>query len=1008
MEILSNVGLIFSLLFLISVVLGFLVGLIRGFKKTIIRIIWIVILGVVTMFITTPLCLYLVRSDITFIPGVAEMLNGSTTIEGALSAMVAESIEGINSIDVQHILSILTSLAAMFLSGIIFLVLFLVFKYVSLPIYFILNLFIGRSKGGKKRLLGGVMGIVLGIMIFTFVTTPFIGYLNVAKKIDAIPINGLIATPYSSGDDEQVGLLSSIGADGVIKSIDESPVVKVYSAIGLQSLQLIIFNETSAVTIEGETVKINDEIDSIGNIIVKVIPFTDGTIDLTNFEQLGSDPETLEFVSTSISDLVESLYQSKIFKGTLSAIMPMISTFIEETVAEEIRNSPDITPELVDPMLNIISDFCDNIVTADATKISMAIKSIFDVLGVFPKLSAEEGINALTITDFEKIGNILDSFIESGLVKQENINKFVPAVIDIVLDTVASDEDIPEMVVDLLNDVKGKFENGNIIYKNEFKTVGEIVVGISQLGLTTETEEFDGEKVKELGVILDKALSHNSVIFSRDVIDNLVVNLLDLVLVGETAELEQYAEILELLKQPFADHEITSFATEFDALSEIVDYINELDENTNSYSQLGKNLDNAVAKGSKVIDHDFINSLLKLFIEQITDGAGGTKFKPTLEKIKNNFNGNISYETELSAIETLINSIDDVSNLGKFGEALDTITSSNSKVITKSLINEFIADTFNDFVPQTDINKAGDLADALKNIKSRLTDRNYTIKSYKTEFTAVEKLNEISSKAGKLTLDTINNKMFENNTKTIAEVLDDKIKDSVLIGDCGIYVINAVLNDFIQENNGKKGSRDYSSITSEISKNLDTIKPKIRCGSNKNLNAASYVTYKAVVSAFDEILHYLDDEVTKITDQTNFNETLASHYEESLDKLQSNILLDKNGTRAIASYMCDEIASVLEQKANLVSAIPNASQAIRNYKQIVLNYKAYLNRPSTLANNRLSEKEPYKSTGAQEYVTSTDGFVTNITFTTTEPESNYAYRNNPFSAIARNVAQYLQ
>ena len=45
------------------------------------------------------------------------------------------------------------------------------------------------------------------------------------------------------------------------------------------------------------------------------------------------------------------------------------------------------------------------------------------------------------------------------------------------------------------------------------------------------------------------------------------------------------------------------------------------------------------------------------------------------------------------AIETLINSIDDVSNLGKFGEALDTITSSNSKVITKSLINEFIADT---------------------------------------------------------------------------------------------------------------------------------------------------------------------------------------------------------------------------------------------------------------------------------------------------------------------------
>ena len=44
----------------------------------------------------------------------------------------------------------------------------------------------------KYMLLGGVMGIVLGIMIFTFITTPFIP-LSVTKRFEPLPIiKGLI------------------------------------------------------------------------------------------------------------------------------------------------------------------------------------------------------------------------------------------------------------------------------------------------------------------------------------------------------------------------------------------------------------------------------------------------------------------------------------------------------------------------------------------------------------------------------------------------------------------------------------------------------------------------------------------------------------------------------------------------------------------------------------------------------------------------------------------------
>ena len=122
--------------------------------------------------------------------------------------------------------------------------------------------------------------------------------------------------------------------------------------------------------------------------------------------------------------------------------------------------------------------------------------------------------------------------------------------------------------------------------------------------------------------------------------------------------------------------------------------------------------------------------------------------------------------------------------------------------------------------------------------------------------------------------------------------------------------------------------------------------------------------------------------------------------------MQDNILLGINGTRAVASYVCEEIALILENKAQSF-AIPMVSSIIREYKDVILTYKAYLDRPETLADNRLNEKEGYNSNGANQYATSTDGFITNITFTTTRPLSNFAFITKPFTSIASIIGDYL-
>ena len=114
------------------------------------------------------------------------------------------------------------------------------------------------------------------------------------------------------------------------------------------------------------------------------------------------------------------------------------------------------------------------------------------------------------------------------------------------------------------------------------------------------------------------------------------------------------------------------------------------------------------------------------------------------------------------------------------------------------------------------------------------------------------------------------------------QVFDDKIKNSVLLGDCGLAVIDSILNEFTQSNNGKNGNRDYSKITKEISDNYQAIKPKVKCGSNKNLNATTFITYEELALAFDEIHHYLDDQTHKVKDKSEFTIDTANYYESSL------------------------------------------------------------------------------------------------------------------------------
>jgi hypothetical protein len=88
MDLLSIIPLVITALFLACVLIGFLVGLVRGLKKTLIRTIWVVVIGVLLIFITTPIASSLLKADITFIPGIANVFKGASSVEEFLTQMI--------------------------------------------------------------------------------------------------------------------------------------------------------------------------------------------------------------------------------------------------------------------------------------------------------------------------------------------------------------------------------------------------------------------------------------------------------------------------------------------------------------------------------------------------------------------------------------------------------------------------------------------------------------------------------------------------------------------------------------------------------------------------------------------------------------------------------------------------------------------------------------------------------------------------------------------------------
>ncbi len=225
----ADISTIFISIVLFLVISGFLFGLLKGMARSIFSLILVIVSLVLIFLIKGTVVNFITHMDV-----------GGQTLHEALTSALAQTEEMAGLVDK------LVPLIEILLGIVAFVVGFIALYLVSRIIYFIVKFFIRPNK--KRRLLGGLFGIVQGLVMAFAICVPLNGVLLEVNKLSKIEIEG-----------EQIFSLNSIGFEDYENSVFNKLMVGVGGGF---------FKELSTLeTEEGKTLTLSGQVDSVVTVV---------------------------------------------------------------------------------------------------------------------------------------------------------------------------------------------------------------------------------------------------------------------------------------------------------------------------------------------------------------------------------------------------------------------------------------------------------------------------------------------------------------------------------------------------------------------------------------------------------------------------------------------------------------------------------------------------------------------------------------------------------------------
>ena len=521
-----------------------------------------------------------------------------------------------------------------------------------------------------------------------------------------------------------------------------------------------------------------------------------------NVDDIKSDIRVVLGIAQDLNsgDLLTEIAKNNL---TLDYVQQHISTELGESINEKLFSMKTVANILPICLTSGVEYACTKIgveyVKAETDLTAEQTKTFFktfinDVVEIVKNWDSTANL-PVSYANFVNVGNILDSFKQSGIVTTQTFNNLVDyaaVTINTEIDNLSIDASISTLLKNLVSDI------GNIgNYKNEFTQFG-----LAYKTFVDENVDLGNMKLKSITKILDQVLPTYLYQYNVNEIMSCIKDVLKQYCSENGIELESSAldSIVESIKY------IQSYETEYLKAKDLIDYLEQILANGDLTSQLsnvtamttlGEKFDETVSNLSIILKDENCKLLLKSIIKNVELPAElvGTTIdgKEILVVMSENVDNITSYKSEFANIATLL-SIKNVTTLSQYGDVLDSVKQS---VLLNNILPQVVKDKITE--------KADTISNQqIKGIVNEITDNVDKIQSYKIEFEYLDKILQIDFDTATL--------------RSVGQMLDD-IKNSVLLDGA----IDKIILLQIDENTSGLTDQQLKDIIEKVKLNVSEI-----------------------------------------------------------------------------------------------------------------------------------------------------------------------------------------
>ena len=897
-----DIGTIVSLgltgIFTLFIVVGVIVGAIRGAKRSSVRLGTIVVTLVIAFFLTAVISGMLLKINISFLH---LSVNGTpaTTISEYVDLTLQKALNGYD-IDVSSITRLAVAIATMFVNTIMFPILFLVLRYLLLPLHLLLCRLIfgkkvkvakGEPKPKKYGAIGAVVGGFTGLLISSVVMSPVVGYMTTANLLE-----------QATKNEEGKGVITVNAGDMYNKVYDgysKSPYYYISRYTGTQALSNWMFDGVAVAKVNGKTIKINKEIKTLAKAYTDLKDIIEGL-------GLGKDKNAIQNVTqeqfTGYLNAVERVltlcYESDLLVTIGDAVVPVGVAYIDKM---EMSGLDEYTKELIHASAQIAKNY----------SFESAKEVLNGMLGVAKKLDQKEILLPLMQGKLQKVEDFtgkIDKELAQGVM---NDLFSIRIVSDVAVELTNSAINYLTKVAEV------EYEKANDVTAEQAKTaLTNIVVSFADAitGIDTDSWMYYKESdIEKLGTVLD-TIKHSAVITSQTytaIVDKIENKLKDVI--DDTEFSEQICNDLKQAIDRISD--IDNWTGEFTKIHKVVTALNNAvaDENKQikdgienyDFENLGKALDelNTTYAFDTTQGGVSVQTLASHIIAWVKDdqlGETGADIAGTISLLQTNAQNVTSWQTSLAKVQELIVELVNMSKYEdiveefktgtlalKLGSALDKAKTSQlfansaDRVFAKEILDKVKTSTVGDGTGATD--KA--ISKAVEKMQDNIDDA-YTI-TWAYEFADLKDL--FASDMDDIDID---------NMQPLTQTIDTIIRrNHVIIKN---NVINAMLKEVIDGSQDIKDLQDkpeYESAITHIITNIDSLSGDV---------------YTSEVGYLKSLKDMLND---TSTDTAGFSHNIAeidfananqlAYFGSKFDELSPSILVGGTGYDVV-SYALDD------------------------------------------------------------------------------------------------------